>query len=77
LAFFFFVAMIVVPCCVLHRRQVSSDFRRYLGPLGRRPLAENNDAIAAAFPQSENRKLPWFFRSLTDIQVSINQRSAR
>ena len=45
--------------------------------LGFSPLTENESATARLSAQSKNREKSLFFRSLTDVQVVINRRSAR
>ena len=45
--------------------------------LGFSPLTENESATAWPSAQLKNRKKSLFFRSLTDVQVVINRRSAR
>jgi hypothetical protein len=77
-AFFFFLAMMMFlgvsdePTAGLVQ---SGDLRSR--SLGLSPLTENDSATARLRAQSKNRKKPLFFRSLTVVQVAINQRSAR
>jgi hypothetical protein len=78
-AFFFFFAamMVILDVCVMNLRQgwfSQVDLRSR--SLGFSPLTEGDNDTPCFRTQSKNGKKPLFFRSLTVVQVSINQRSA-